>query len=120
MHSSATDQAEVWDAGTSSGQWCSQNDQDGVAGRMQSVVMVLRFTMYTWEFVTFCSWSGFCLSCFCFVLLVLESWLQSSGLRGNHVLGKIQFYFALSSLRTGCLFFFQVGEGIVGKVLSHR
>ena len=60
------------------------------------------------------------LSCFCFVLLVLESWLQSSGLRGNHVLGKIQFYFALSSLRTGCLFSFQVGEGTVGKVLSHR
>ena len=67
--------AEFWDAGTSSGQWCSQKDQDGVAGRMQSVAMVLSeihnvhmgiHHIVLMERVLF-------LSCFCFVLLVLES-----------------------------------------------
>ena len=69
--------AEFWDAGTSSGQWCSYNDQDGVAGRMQSVAMVLRFTRHTWEFVTLCSWSVFC---FCLVsVLFLAGWFWRVG-----------------------------------------
>ena len=53
------------------------------------------------------------LSCFCLVSgwMVLESWFQFfTGLKGNNVLGEIQFYFAFSSLGTGCLFFFS-GEG---------